>query len=247
VKRQWVLLRGLAREQGHWGEFKTRLEAADPASEVLTPDLPGCGIYHRLSCPHKISGLAEFVHSHLKNPKPAERYLVAISLGGMIASELLRLYPHSFDGLVVINTSFKNLSPVHHRLQMKAMWHLLRAATAGSELDREKAVLEMVSNRPDKNDVAREWAALAKEHPVSAANFVKQLIAAMRYELPEEKPQIPVLVLTSDGDRMVNSECSKKLAQTWGTLLEVHPSAGHELCLDDPEWVVQRLQRFFKI
>jgi pimeloyl-ACP methyl ester carboxylesterase len=246
VSRQWVLLRGLVREQGHWGPFTQQLQDADPSSEVLGIDLPGAGIYHRLSSPLTVNGIAEFVHSHL-GPKPEQRYVVAISLGGMVAAEMAQIHPECMDGLVIINSSFNNLSPFYHRLQLESYLHIFRAAVAKSLEKRELAILEMLSHRPDIEDIAKEWAIIAKERPVSPLTFIKQLFAASNYELPEKKPDMPVLVLTSEGDRMVNPLCSKKLAATWNVPIEVHPTSGHELCLDNPEWVVENLLRFFAV
>lgn len=243
--RQWVLLRGLAREQGHWGEFKTLLAQTDTEADITCIDSPGCGQYHRLSSPHKIEGIAEFIHSHLKGTKPQKRFIFAISLGGMVAVELLRQYPDSFDGLVIANSSFRNLSPLHHRLQIEGLWHLCRAALAGNDLvAKERAILRMVSGRGDKDQIAEAWAQIAKRHPVSSKNFFKQLFAAATYNLPTSKPSVPVLVLSSHGDHMVNSECSQKLAAKWQAPIELHPNAGHEICLDDPQWVVDQMMGF---
>ncbi len=245
VSREWVLLRGLAREQGHWGPFKELLKQAEPHSQVTCIDLPGCGAYHRLSCPHKVSAIAEFVQSHLKGPRPQQRILVAISLGGMIATELVRQNPTGFDGLVIINSSFKNLSPFYHRLQIRAWQHLFKAIIAKNEYDKELAIAHMVSSRADKEQLALDWTMIAQDRPVSPINFMKQLVAAARYEAPTEPLGVPTLVMTSDGDQMVHPDCSRKIAQTWNAPLEVHPSAGHELCLDAPDWVIEKIKAHF--
>jgi hypothetical protein len=132
-------------------------------------------------------------------------------------------------------------------MQFEAMWQIFKAATASSLEDKEMAVLRMVSNRADTEKIALEWAQLARRHPVSPKNFVKQLFAAATYELPEEKPQMPILVLTTDGDHMVNPDCSRQLAAKWNVPIETHPSGGHELCLDNPEWVIENVKRFFAV
>lgn len=245
MKKQWILLRGLAREQGHWGEFKDQLQKQYPQDEVLGVDLPGAGEFHRLSSPLSVEGLAEFVHSQLKGRLGPEAYLVAISLGGMVAVEMVRLYPKEFKGLVLINSSFKNLSPIHHRLQLEALPHMYRALTATDHRTREQAVLDMVSNREDRYEVLNEWVRIAEERPVSALNALKQLVAAGLYEAPLQKPDLPVVLLTSYGDRMVDPRCSQKLAEQWKVPLEIHRGGGHELCFDDPQWVIEQIKKYF--
>jgi len=45
-REHWVLLRGLMREQRHWGAFPATLARALPGAAILTPDLPGNGTRH---------------------------------------------------------------------------------------------------------------------------------------------------------------------------------------------------------
>ncbi|MBY0314982.1 MAG: alpha/beta hydrolase [Bdellovibrionales bacterium] len=249
MKRQWILIRGLGREQAHWEDFKQQLQIRDPESEVLGLDLPGAGKFYRLSSPMTIHGIAEFVHSQLPERKSGQkRILVAISLGGMVASEMVYLHPEDYDGMVLINSSFKNFSGIFQRLQTEALIHFYKAATAHSPVAREREILNMVSQLPSerKDEVAKKWAQIALERPVSAMNFFKQLAAAAIYEAPEQKPKVPVLVLTSEADNMVSFRCSKTIARHWEVPIEIHESAGHEMALDAPDWVIEKILKHFK-
>lgn len=244
MSHQWILLRGLAREKQHSEAFLEQLRKASPESEVVSLDFPGAGDYFRLSSPMSISGIAEFVHSHFPKNRAEKRTLVAISLGGMVAMEIARLYPKSVDDVVLINSSFKNLSQLFERLQPEALWHILKASAATSTEAREDAVLKMVSNSPQRGLLVSKWTEIARLRPVSLGNFAKQLFAAAMYDLPTQKPDVPVYVLTSEGDRMVNPQCSKKLAEHWQLPIAIHPTAGHEMYIDAPEWVIDRLQLY---
>lgn len=241
---QWILLRGLAREKLHSDLFIQKLQKADPESEVIGIDLPGAGEYNRLSSPLSMTGIAEFIHSHLPKDRTKKRNLVAISLGGMAAMELVRIHPTSVDTVTLINSSFKNLNALFERLQPEAVWRILRAAIAPTIESREEEVLKMVSNSANRTQMVVKWSEIARTRPVSPGNFVKQLIAAATYDLPSQKPEVPIFLLTSDGDRMVSSACSKKLAEHWQLPLAIHPTAGHELYIDDPEWVIEKLFLF---
>jgi pimeloyl-ACP methyl ester carboxylesterase len=66
------------------------------------------------------------------------------------------------------------------------------------------------------------------------------MIAAAGFRVDRCSSSTPVLLLTSARDRMVDPQCSVKLARLLGARLEVHPRAGHDLSLDDPRWCVEQ-------
>lgn len=247
MKRQWLIVRGLGREAEHSREFIDKLQKADPSSEVKGIDLPGAGEFYKLSSPMSIEAIAEFVYMNLKKDKADERYFISVSLGAMVVTALLKAYPDIASGAMLANASFANLSPFYHRLQMEAFMHLYRAAMAVSPQERERAILDMVSNRPDRYEYIEAWTKIASQRPVSAMNFVKQLFAAATYNLDANKPSTPMFAAVSAHDRMVLPECSKKLSEYWKIPLEIHPTAGHELWLDDADWVIEKLMTRFNI
>src|SRR5205814_3692341 len=57
----WLLLRGLAREQRHWGAFLPALQAALPDARVHCLDLPGAGTEHARTSPANARSIAEDV------------------------------------------------------------------------------------------------------------------------------------------------------------------------------------------
>jgi len=79
---------------------------------------------------------------------------------------------------------------------------------------------------------------------VSASNAMRQLLAAARFRAPEVAPPAPLLVLCSRGDRLVDPQCSIRLAAAWNARLAVHPTAGHDLPLDDGPWVAARVREW---
>jgi pimeloyl-ACP methyl ester carboxylesterase len=85
------------------------------------------------------------------------------------------------------------------------------------------------------------WAALREKHPVSLANAWRQLRAAIAYRAPDSPPPVPMLVLFSAADGLVNPACSETLARRWNLPWRRHPSAGHDQPLDDPAWVTRQV------
>jgi len=52
------------------------------------------------------------------------------------------------------------------------------------------------------------------------ANVIGQLCAAIRYQAPENAPQMPLLILASVADRLIDPPCSQSLEQQWHLILD---------------------------
>lgn len=238
----WVLLRGLAREARHWGDFPQRLRAALPDGDrVLALDLPGNGSRWRERSPATVTGMVAAARAQVHGEGPF--VLVALSLGGMVALEWAASAPEEAEGCVLINSSLGAFSPFWQRLRPGCYVPLLRALLAGPREARERAIYRLTSNLPVRADVLAQWTAHARSHPVTAANVLRQLLAAARFRAPA-RVEAPTLVLASRGDRLVSAACSRALAAAWSLPLAEHPSAGHDLPLDDPQWIVEQVLRW---
>lgn len=60
IGQNWLLLRGLARESGHWGDFVSRLQREFPQATINTLDLPGTGRFNNLPSPNTIENIVKF-------------------------------------------------------------------------------------------------------------------------------------------------------------------------------------------
>lgn len=171
-----------------------------------------------------------------------EAYLVAISLGGMIAVEWMKRFPADFKRATLINTSFGGISPVYHRLFPSALLFLLKVPVLKGR-SKESRILELVTNHKEIfNDTLDMWEVIQKERPVSLANTIKQLLAGATFTVGEFYPPIPLQILASTNDRMVSVECSRAIAKKWDLPILEHPTAGHDLSVDDPKWVAEKIR-----
>ena len=252
----WVLLRGQGRQSKHWDKLPeiltNQIQKTQPGKKIvsLSIDLPGTGIYSQLVAPISIQETAEFVHDKyllkLKelNINPDIKVnLVAISLGGMVASEWLSRWSHELDSCILINTSFSRFSSVTQRLKPESVKAFGKALTQRDPIQRELEVLKLVSNRQDLHETtAQLWANIGKENPISSRNFMRQLFAAAKYKTPfVEGPKTPVLILSGGKDRMVDPSCSREIARQWNKELRVNPEAGHDLPLDATSWTMDQI------
>jgi pimeloyl-ACP methyl ester carboxylesterase len=244
----WVLLRGLAREAGHWGAVLPLLRARVPASDrVLALDTPGNGTRHRECSPLRVDAMAQAVRERALEQGARPPYLlIGLSLGGMVALDWTARHAGEVAGCVLVNSSFAGLSPFWQRLRPAACAQLLAVLRPGLDVAaREHRVLALTSNaRPIDPAVLRQWIDCARAHPVSHANALRQLAAAARFRIPRERPAVPMLLLASRNDRLASARCSQALAAHWRLPVQLHDSAGHDIAVDDPHWLAARLLAF---
>lgn len=254
-----VLIRGLAREAGHWGEFTHALkneinhDLADQniTIEILTPDLLGCGVNFKDDATRRIGDYADhLVENFLKNEtvesfQTIPTFLVGISMGGMVVLDLMQRYDEYFCGAVLINSSTGDQA-IYKRLRPRAWLPALISILAPMAI-RERVMLGVVSNDKssfDKN--LNHWVSIQKARPVTRRTILFQLLAAARYRLRLNRTNNvkPGAVFASRKDNMVSYRCSEDLASRLAWPIELHESAGHDLPLDDASWLAQKISKF---
>jgi pimeloyl-ACP methyl ester carboxylesterase len=241
----WVFLRGLMRETRHWGAFPDVFRAMVPDADVHLLNLPGNGRLHAMRSPSRIEEMSNFCRSELlARGIPPPYHLLALSLGAMVATAWAADHPEEIRGCVLINTSLRPFSPFHHRLRPCNYSALLRVALGRRDaLRQERLILSLTSNAGvAQTDVLAEWIRFQQECPVTYPNALRQLLAAVRYRAPETSPSPPLLLLCSGGDRLVDPRCSQRLAHQWRAPLATHPTAGHDLTLDDNRWAAEHVR-----
>ena len=240
----WVLLRGLMRDSRHWGAFPQALRAALPDSAMCLLDLPGNGVRHKEQSPASVPAMADWVRAELLRQGVEPPYRVfAMSLGAMVTVAWADTHPEELETAVLVNTSLRPISPFYQRLQPAAWPLLLRMALTNPDARAaETAILQLTSRHLEQTHaVLDDWTTWRLSHPVSRTNALRQLLAAMRFAAPAHAPQTRLLLLTGARDKLVDTRCSQALAKNWRCALAVHPTAGHDLPLDDAAWVAQQL------
>jgi alpha-beta hydrolase superfamily lysophospholipase len=248
---RWLLLRGLTREQRHWLDFPTyfaaHVKGPGPApTEVVTLDLPGFGTQRDAPVPATVEEFVDDTRARLLPLRtPGEPMgLVAVSLGGIVAVTWLARYPGDFVCGAVINASMSDLSPLWHRMRPRN-WPRIAAALVMGVRARERMLLGMTRYQGDLDRDCDRHVEIAATAPPGKRAFLGQLTAAMRIKAPKQIT-VPTFVLTSIGDNLVDWRCSEAIAKRLSLPLKLHEgkgnqAAGHDLALDDPQWVCDRL------
>lgn len=241
--KTWIFLRGLTRESRHWGDFVAQFQQALPDSQVLALDLPGNGLLNHQRSPVCVQEMVVHCRAQLALRQIEPPYhLLAMSLGAMVALAWADAHPQEIAVNVLINTSMRPFSPFYQRLQPANYGVLLKLALLGATPEEwARSVMRLTSNHAHEA-VLPHWLAWQQSHPVSRTNAVRQLLAAARFCAPAVKPLVPILLLASEQDHLVSVECSKALARHLQCVLCLHPSAGHDLPLDDGPWVAAQVR-----
>lgn len=246
----YLIIRGLVREVRHWGPFPEQLQIelrkTDPSAEVFTIDFPGFGAESEQNSPSQISHIVDEMRARwLKNKKDNSNWnVLAMSLGGMVALNWISRFPKDFQKLILVNSSLKGLSPIHKRMKPKNIPTVLSLFFNQNIASREKIILEMTSNLKGEalEKRAKDHASFAKL--VRKKDAAAQLLAAIRFHAPESI-SIPLLVLTSRGDQLVDPSCSEQIAKKFKAPIQYHETANHDLPLDAPEWVSSCAREWF--
>lgn len=244
----WLLLRGLVREQRHWHEFRDLFAARMTGASVHCVDVAGAGTEHVVLPRPSVSWMARDVARRLPalgGPhRPEERWgVVGLSLGGMLALELCRMFPLQIDAAVIINGS-SCLTRSSARIRPAAAIQLLRAASLADPFRREQIVLALTSALPEaeRTIYARRAAEFARDAPPSRWAAVAQLLAASQFRPPSRNlVRARLAFLCSRHDGLVSPRCTRDLAAWFGGSCEEHAWAGHDLALDDPVWLCEHI------
>ena len=239
----WVFLRGLTRDSRHWGEFVATFQKEITGSDVVALDLPGNGVLNHLSSPKRVEDMSAWCRAELSRRGIAPPYhVLAMSLGAMVAIHWAQRHPDELCGCVLINSSLRSFNGIFQRLRPANYPALIRLALlGGSDEEWEKRILSITSRRTDLEPVLPIWVRWRREQPVSRANAMRQLLAAMRFRASDIHLAPPTLVLASVQDALVSPACSREIVRRWQTSYAEHPSAGHDIPLDDGSWVAQQI------
>ena len=244
------MLRGLTREHRHWGSFPARFTELT-GEPVTSMDPPGFGVEHDRQSPSTISEIADDFRVRFEATRGDDEWsIMGISLGGMVTLDWVSRFPDDFARAVVINSSAADAGRLTERCSVGGFM-----AIAGLALRRqldspeklERAVLGLGSNRPaaDLDEIGKCWADWRRQYPPSRASVLAQIRAGTRFRLPESV-STPLLVLTSAKDRLVSHHVSARIAKRYCAPLRTNPTAGHDIPLDDPDWIIEQVQHWTK-
>lgn len=242
------LLRGLVRERKHWDWFQAYLKSAFPNANIILLEIPGVGESYQTTSPDNFIDMIKFMREKSQSyiDDDNENVLIAMSLGGMIARVWLDKFNKDFNKLILINTSFKGITPLLERLRPLSILRFIKIFFTPSVRSRERQILEMVSNnKTEREKLLDGWVQIQEQRPVKRKSFINQIKAALTSKVDISVPKdIKILILAGKEDKLCNYKSSIRLNKAWGGEIELHQTAGHDLPIDDPTWLVETIKKW---
>ncbi|MCB0272044.1 MAG: alpha/beta hydrolase [Bdellovibrionales bacterium] len=228
----------------HWGDFPSVFEKKF-STQVECIDFPGVGEFYQGEGVQSIEAIADHVFEQMDKRSLKTVNVLAHSLGAMVSSAMLQKEPSRFDQCVWINTSFANLSPWYKRMNIKNISKLTTLFVYFDQPDvREKIIYELTTNMHHDRSLIQAWVEIQKEHPIVKKTVFHQLWAASRYRC-ESLPQKNILLLASKKDHFVDVSCIEAIASKFQLPIVFHEEAGHDIPVDDPEWICKQIASHF--
>jgi pimeloyl-ACP methyl ester carboxylesterase len=245
MKQHWIFLRGWGRDSRHWGKFVDLFMQQFPEQAVHLYDLPGTGHLNSQTSPTSIAEIVDSLNDRWQKEFPGQAaHILALSFGGMAAIDWSKRYPDVVSSLVLMNISANGACPFYKRLHFSVYPELFTIPFM-KVCKREAMIIHLTSNLYSaRAELADEWCEFARKHPVSNLNLLRQLWAATQFRLPEIKPDKKILILNSLEDKLVQTDCSNNIATKWQLPIKKHPTAGHDLTLDAPNWVIEQIKHW---
>lgn len=241
-----VLLRGLGRWHDHWCGFDDLLAAY---YDVICIDNPGFGLSRnkQSSWFETIDDVADRLAMVLQKIAAKPVQLVGVSLGGMIAMNLAARHPTLITKLILVNSSvggspYPRLTPTAMKALAKALVQPKRFYEALAH-----ALLSPQTSEATRKRLQDEWSRIDRQYGLNPRSVLKQLLAASRFRGLETMAKIacPTLVVQGGSDQFVDPRNSEWIAQHIASCQRaVCSNGGHELGLDQPQWLLQEIQTF---
>ncbi|WP_252502016.1 alpha/beta fold hydrolase [Sporosarcina sp. Marseille-Q4943] len=188
-----------------------------------------------------LTALAEEVLSEA----PQEFALAGLSLGGMVALEIMRIAPERVLKLALLDTN-----PYPPRPEQKDTWNnFFKMIDNNQFMDITKKHLLPVLIHPDKqDDEATVLTILQMAEAIGEEAYVNQLKAVMSREDQRRilsSVTCPVMIMVGKDDVVCPVPMSEYMAsQIPHATLEIIEDAGHLITLEQPENVSQRLKKW---
>ena len=236
----YLLIRGLARHQGHWHQFPELLKTN--SNQVVCIDTKGNGEFAHIISPHNLTENTEFIREKWlalkKNHEPWT--IISISMGGMIAMDWCSKYPDDFKKFFVINTSAANIVPPWKRFSLEIFFKLPKLIFSNRKIQEEEILKITLHKKMIAEELVNSQLNFIWQN-TSKLNFFRQLISASLFRLPKIKDTRKLVFIVGLRDQLVSPSATIKIASYYKTKLITANELGHDIPLDDAEWLFKTI------
>ncbi|NUS73880.1 MAG: alpha/beta fold hydrolase [Corynebacteriales bacterium] len=227
-----VFLHGLPFSSQMWAGQRHELSST---FRVITPDLRGQGATPAGQVPPTLQTCADDVVEMLNEFELDKVAVVAFSMGGYVAMELLRRHPGRVRGLVLAATRASADGPAERRARLAMAERIERDNSTAPMLGDFLTKLTSPSTQdPALDATLREW--INQAHPAGLA-WTQRAVAAREESFDVLSTlDVPALVIVGEDDVITPLAQAHKMADVLpDAVLVALPHAGHLLNLEQPK------------
>jgi pimeloyl-ACP methyl ester carboxylesterase len=231
-----LLIQGLGGNSLHWGE--AFLAGLEQEFELVLYDHRGAGRSGALEAECTIAGLAEDAVTLLDALGIESAHVVGISMGGMVAQELVLNHPERVRTLV-LGCSFPGGAEAR-MTEQEVVGQIAEAVLSGDAERATRVGYEIMIAPEFAADPANfeTYSTVASQYPAPVTTLMGQLSAIIAHDTSERLATIaaPTLVIHGTADRLLDCANGELLARLIpGAHLELLEGAGHMFFWEQPQ------------
>ena len=231
-----LLIQGLGGNSLHWGDGF--LGGLQDGFELVLYDHRGAGRSGPLEGEHTIADLAADAIGLLDALEIESAHVVGISMGGMVAQELVLRAPERVQTLTLGCTFPGGREATMTDMTVVGM--LAEAVLSGDQARTMRAGYEVMiaAEYADQEGAYELYCELAAHYPAPIPVLMAQLSAIMSHDTSERLPEVqaPTLVIHGTEDRLMDVDNGKLIARLIpGARLELLEGSGHMFFWEQPE------------
>jgi len=230
-----LLINGLGSDRSEW---LFQLPAFARRFLVIAFDNRGAGGSDTPPGPYTTAQMADDAVALLEHLAVDRAHILGVSLGGMIAQEIALRHPHRVRKLVLACTAPGGEGSVRPTSEVLGAFVHFPGADPEEEIRRTLPFLYTEEYRRNHPEEVEAFVGRRLAKPVSAAGNAAQLAAAVGHSAWDRLGSIdvPTLVVTGDGDKVVSPENSRRIARRIpGAKLVLLPGAPHRFFAENAD------------
>jgi 3-oxoadipate enol-lactonase len=227
---------GFAGQASSWGE--PFLAALRPRFTLIRFSNRGTGLSDRPDVQPTIRMMADDAAALLEALDRPKAHVLGISMGGMIAQELVLNHPQRVQGLVLGCTTPGGPKSVVAPPEVLASLMPQPGLSREEQIRKAWPIWCVPRFLEERRDFLEEMLASSLQTPTPIDTIMKQGVAVQGFDAYDRLPQIkaPTLVIHGDSDRLVPPENGRILADRIpGARLHILPDAAHLFFWEHPE------------
>lgn len=226
--------------------FNELVEELEKRYRVVAIDLPGHGLSGSDKEVNSMEFCAKVAHDVLKKCGVEKAVVAGHSMGGYVAQNCMKLYPETFEGIILLNSTPNADSP-EKKVDREREIELILGAKLGHLASLSIPKMYAACNLRRFDEKIEETVEITETHDP------KGIVACIRGMMAREdsrdvlKNEKNVLFVFGTEDKFITEETRNSLiAEFPNATAAIIPETGHNSFIENPEATIQAIDNFLK-